>query len=316
MKASPGAAKAGQPGGSDAESGVAPPLHVREPEVWHIRGAKLSLAHPLVMGIVNLTPDSFSDGGSYPGVDQAIKAAAAMVNGGAGLIDVGGESTRPGAESVSVAVEMERVIPFVKRAADAFSVPISIDTRKSAVARAALEAGAAVVNDVSGLAHDPEMGALVAEMGAGVVLMHMRGTPATMTSHARYERVAADVAAELQDSVTEARAAGVPDEAVVLDPGLGFAKDAGQSLELLSDLGPLRDLGFPMLIGPSRKSFLGAILRVPPERRLPGTLAACVAAYLEGVRVFRVHDVEPVVQALDVAEAIMDAGRVDSGRQR
>jgi dihydropteroate synthase len=268
------------------------------------------------MGIVNLTPDSFSDGGSFAGVNQAIKAAAAMVNAGASLIDVGGESTRPGAESVSAAIELERVIPFVRRASEALSVPISIDTRKSTVARAALQAGASVVNDVSGLAHDPEMAALVADTGAGVVLMHMRGTPATMTSHARYEHVAADVAAELRKAVTRAKRAGVPDEAVVLDPGLGFAKDAGQSLELLSDLGPVRELGFPMLIGPSRKSFLGAVLHVPPEQRLPGTLAACVAAYLQGVRVFRVHDVEPVVQALDVAEAIMDAGRVDSGRER
>jgi dihydropteroate synthase len=268
------------------------------------------------MGIVNLTPDSFSDGGSYADVDQAVREAVAMADSGAGIIDVGGESTRPGAESVSAEVELERVIPFVTRASDALSVPISIDTRKAAVARAALEAGASVVNDVSGLSHDPEMAPLVADSGAGAVLMHMRGTPITMTSHARYESIAAEVAAELQSALTNAREAGVPDEAVVLDPGLGFAKDARQTLELLADLGPVRALGFPMLVGPSRKSFLGAVLDVPPEERLPGTLAACVAAYLQGVRVFRVHDVEPLVQALDVAEAIMDAGRVDPGRQR
>ncbi len=316
MKASPGTTKAGHSGGGEAESGVAPPFHVRGPVVWHVRGQALSLAHPLVMGIVNLTPDSFSDGGRYPDVDQAIREAAAMVDAGAGLIDVGGESTRPGASSVPEAVELERVIPFVTRASDALGVPISIDTRKATVARAALEAGASVVNDVSGLSHDAEMAALVADAGAGAVLMHMRGTPATMTSYARYERVSADVAAELADAVARAREAGVPDESIVLDPGLGFAKDAGQTLELLADLGPIGELGFPMLVGPSRKSFLGAVLDVPPEERLPGTLAACVAAYLQGVRVFRVHDVEPVVRALDVAEAIVDAGRVDSGRQR
>ncbi|NJD20831.1 MAG: dihydropteroate synthase [Gemmatimonadetes bacterium] len=259
------------------------------------------------MGIVNLTPDSFSDGGLHGDVEAALDHARAMVGAGARILDVGGESTRPGAAAVPAREEAERMLPVLRRAVAELGVPVSVDTRKAAVARAALEEGAAVVNDVSGLAFDPEMGEVVAESGAGVVLMHMRGVPATMAVLATYGDVTAEVASELGEAVARARVAGIPDGAVVLDPGLGFAKTPEQSLALLAELGSLGALGFPLLVGPSRKRFLGAVLGEPPERRIAGTVAACVVAYLGGARIFRVHDVAPVAQALAVAHAILRA---------
>jgi dihydropteroate synthase len=280
------------------------------PTSWRIAGGSLPLEGPAVMGILNLTPDSFSDGGRVRDTEHALDLALAMAEEGAAVVDVGGESTRPGAHPVAVEEELHRVLPFLECAAAKVPVPLSIDTRRAAVARAALEAGAAVVNDVSGLAHDPAMGDVVAEAGAGLVLMHMRGDPATMTGLSRYASVSRDVAAELAVAVGRARAAGVPDASVVVDPGLGFAKKTWHSLALLGDLGPILALGFPVMVGPSRKRFLGALLDVPPEERLAGTLAACVAAYLGGARVFRVHDVRPAVQALAVAHAVAGAGSV------
>jgi dihydropteroate synthase len=291
-------------GGTGVEPDAGPPSRTRAAGAWRARGREVLLGHPVVMGIVNLTPDSFSDGGRHGDVQGALDAAEAMVAAGAALVDVGGESTRPGAEGVPPGEELERVLPFLERAASRLQVPITVDTRKAEVARAALEVGAWAVNDVSGLSHDPRMAEVVADAGAGVVLMHMRGEPADMARHARYDDVGAEVAAELGASVARARAAGIPDDAVVVDPGIGFAKTAAHSLALLGDLGHVRALGFPILVGPSRKSFIGALLGVPPEERVAGTLAACVAAYLEGARIFRVHDVGPVVQALAVAEAI------------
>jgi len=275
---------------------------------WRIRGGSLALDTPVVMGIVNLTPDSFSDGGLLGDLDAAMDHARAMVSAGAAILDVGGESTRPGAAPVSEEEERARILPFVRRAAAELGVPVSVDTRKAAVARPALDEGASVVNDVSGLAFDPAMADVVADRGAGAVLMHMRGVPATMAGLASYGDVAAEVASELGSAVARARRAGISDEAVVLDPGLGFAKTPAQSLELLSRLTPIRALGFPVLVGPSRKSFLGVVLGVPPEGRVAGTVAACVVAYLGGARIFRVHDVEPVAQALAVARAILEAG--------
>lgn len=191
-----------------------------------------------------------------------------------------------------------------------------MDTRKAVVAQAAVERGAAVVNDVSGLRFDPSMAEVVAETGAGVVLMHSRGDPSDMADFARYTRVGEEVAAEMGAAVDRARRAGIADDAIVLDPGLGFAKNARHSLALLSDLAPLLALGFPLLVGPSRKSFLNAVRETPTGDRLPGTIAACVAAYFQGARVFRVHDVGPVVQALAVAEALERARPVDGGEAR
>lgn len=256
------------------------------------------------MGILNVTPDSFSDGGEL-GDDpaHAVARGRAMVAAGAALLDVGGESTRPGAPLVPPAEEIRRVVPVIEALVRELPVPVSVDTRKAAVARAALAAGAAVVNDVSGLIHDAALGAVVAEAEAGLVLMHMRGEPADMMEHARYGDVVGEVRVELGAAVARARAAGVADAAIVVDPGLGFAKTAEHNLTLLHRLAEL-GLPYPVLVGPSRKSFLGRILDVPPAERAVGTAAACVAAYLGGACLFRVHDVAPVVQALRVAEAI------------
>ena len=291
-----------------------PPLH-QGGSSWAIGGGSLSLGHPLVVGILNLTPDSFSDGGSLPDVDAALRAAREMVDQGARLLDVGGESTRPGASPVSTDEEMDRVLPFIEAAAGEISVPLSVDTRSAGVARAALAAGAAVVNDVSGLVHDPEMAEVARRGGAGVVLMHMRGDPSTMASLADYSCVEEEVARELAARVEHALAAGISRESIVVDPGIGFAKSPEHSLALLGNLAPISRLGFPVMVGPSRKSFLGVVLDVPPSERLHGTVAACVAAYLQGTRIFRVHDVEPVVQALRVMEAIDEATAGTTARQ-
>lgn len=283
---------------------------------WKVRGGVIPADRPSVMGIINLTPDSFSDGGRFRSVDEAVDAAHAMVEAGAALVDVGGESTRPGAPAVPAAEELGRIVPFLERVAGRLGVPVSVDTRKAVVARAAVEMGAAVVNDVSGLRFDPSLAEVVAESGAGVVLMHARGDPSDMADFARYTRIGEEVAAELGVAVDHARRAGIADDAIVLDPGLGFAKNAGHSLALLSDLGPLRALGFPLLVGPSRKSFLNAVSEAPTGDRLPGTIAACVVAYFQGARFFRVHDVGPVVQALAVAEALERAGPFDGGEEQ
>lgn len=294
-------------GGTGAEDGPGPPSRSREGCAWRIRGGELALDRPRVMGIVNLTPDSFSDGGRLPDVPSALAHARALVAAGADLLDVGGESTRPGARTVAADEELTRILPFLEAAAG-LGVPLSVDTRKASVARAALAAGAAVVNDVSGLAHDSAMAQVVADAGAGAVLMHMRGEPSTMDGLARYRDVGREVAAELAEAVGRARQAGLPDAALVVDPGLGFAKTAEQTLELLADLGPIRELGFPVLVGPSRKRFIAAASHAPPSERVGGTVAACVVAYLGGARIFRVHDVAPVAQALAVAHAIAGRG--------
>ncbi len=286
------------------------PLATREPPpgdlpmAWRIRDGLLDLHRPRVMGILNLTPDSFSDGGELPGVDAALRRGEAMLREGASLLDVGGESTRPGARPVPVEEELRRVVPVVEALVRRFPHPISVDTRKAVVARAVLEAGAHVVNDVSGLAFDPDLGREVARAGAGLVLMHMRGTPGDMGERAHYGDVAGEVAAELSEAVARARAAGVPDGSLVLDPGIGFAKTPAQSLRLLRDLGPLRRLGFPLLVGASRKSFLGEILGVPPGERVTGSAVAAALAWLQGARIFRVHDVAPTLQALAVVVAV------------
>jgi dihydropteroate synthase len=268
---------------------------------------------PFLMGIVNATPDSFSDGGRFLDPDAAVAQALRLVEEGADLVDVGGESTRPGAPPVPAAEEIRRVVPVVERLrARGLRAPISVDTWKGEVARAALAAGADLVNDVSGLA-DPELGAAVADARVPLVLMHTRGTPADMASRAAYRDVAAEVALELEGALARAEAAGVPREAVILDPGIGFAKTAAHSLELLARVGELRRLGRPLLVGPSRKSFIGHLTGAPVEGRLSGTLAAVSACVLAGVELLRVHDVAPCRQAALVAAAIRDAGAAPTG---
>jgi dihydropteroate synthase len=264
---------------------------------------------PFLMGIVNATPDSFSDGGRFQDPEAAAAHAFRLAAEGADLVDVGGESTRPGAPAVSAAEEIERVVPVIERLrARGLGVPISVDTAKGAVARAALAAGADLVNDVSGL-RDPELGRAVAEAGAPVVLMHMRGTPADMQSRASYGDVAAEVCAELEAALARADAAEIPRARVVLDPGLGFAKTAEQSVELLARVGELRRLGRPLLVGPSRKSFIGKLTGAPLGERVPGTIAAVTACVLAGVELLRVHDVAACRQAALVAAALRDAAR-------
>ncbi len=280
------------------------------PGSWAIRGRSLTLERPLVMGVLNVTPDSFSDGGLHDAPARALDRAVEMVEEGADLLDLGGESTRPGAAPVPPEAEAERILPVLRLLKARLPVPVSVDTRRAEVARAALAEGAEVVNDVSALA-DPAMGEVVAEAGAGVVLMHMRGTPQTMQRDPRYDDVAGEVADELDAALTRARAAGIAVERIVLDPGIGFAKTAGHNLELIARLGELSRLGRPLLLGPSRKSFIGTVLGgIPTEERGPGTAAACVVGLLNGARLFRVHDVRMVRQALDVAEAIRRAAPV------
>jgi len=261
---------------------------------------------PFLMGIVNATPDSFSDGGRYLEPGAAVDRALRLAEEGADLVDVGGESTRPGAPPVPAAEEIARVVPVVERLrARGFPLPISVDTVKGAVARAALLAGADLVNDVSALG-DPDLARACAEAGVPVVLMHMRGTPADMQSRAVYRDVVAEVARELEAALARAEAAGIPRERTILDPGIGFAKTAEQSLELLARAGELRALGRPLLFGPSRKSFIGKVTGAEVGERLPGTLAAVTACVLAGVELLRVHDVAAVRQAARVAAALRD----------
>ncbi|ACL65797.1 dihydropteroate synthase [Anaeromyxobacter dehalogenans 2CP-1] len=264
---------------------------------------------PFVMGVVNATPDSFSDGGRFLERDAAVAHALRLADEGADLVDLGGESTRPGAPPVTADEELRRVVPVVAALrARGFTLPISVDTWKARVAREALAAGADLVNDVTGLA-DPDMGGVVAGAGVPIVLQHMRGTFADMATRAVYADVVEEVAAELDEALARAGAAGIPRDRVVLDPGIGFAKDARQSLELLARVGELRRLGCPLLVGPSRKSFIGKVTGAPAAERLPGTLAAVTACVLAGVELVRVHDVAAARQAADVAAAIRGAAR-------
>lgn len=271
------------------------------------------LDRPAVVGIVNVTPDSFWDGGRLKGVDAAVGLVEQMLEQGADVIDVGGESTRPGAAAVDIAAETERVVPVVEAITRRWPQAIvSVDTVKAAVARAALDAGAAIINDVSGLRLEPALGDVAAAAGAGLILMHSRGG---VDSMARYELAGygadcvADVRAELEQALARARAAGVSMDAIVLDPGLGFAKRTEHSLALIAGLDRIVELGCPVLVGPSRKRFIGeAGGGRPADERLEGTLAACVAALFNGARLFRVHDVEAVRRTLDVADAVLRAG--------
>ncbi|MEX2528346.1 MAG: dihydropteroate synthase [Gemmatimonadota bacterium] len=274
---------------------------------WEFPGGGMSLAEPRVMGVLNLTPDSFSDGGRLRTVDQVLRRAETMLQEGAHIVDVGGESTRPGSAVVSVDEELARVIPAVEALVRNVPLPVSVDTRKAAVAQAALQAGASVVNDVSGLAFDPEMTSVVAAFQAGLVVMHMRGVPSSMAQFTHYTHLVNEVMEELEEGLRRSREAGIPRERVVVDPGIGFAKTAIQSLHMLREVPRLLELGHPVLVGPSRKSFLNEVEALQAEERVDGTVSACVVAFLGGARIFRVHDVKPVARALRVAHAIREA---------
>jgi dihydropteroate synthase len=269
-----------------------------------------------IVGALNVTPDSFSDGGRFVregsnvNIEAAVEAAQGLARDGAHVIDIGGESTRPGALPVPVDLEIARSVRVVEAVAKAVAAPISIDTRKAPVAEAALEAGARIVNDVSGLAFDPELAAVVARAGAVLILSHMRGTPETMQRDPRYEDALGEVADELAGSVAQARAAGVSEQQLVVDPGLGFGKRLEDNLALLAGLSELRErLGLPLLVGPSRKSFLGAITGEPAPLRDEATWAACAVAAFAGADAVRVHDVPGAARAVAIGRAIRDAGR-------
>jgi len=269
----------------------------------------------LVMGVINVTPDSFSDGGTHLDTGAAVVAGLRMAEEGADLIDIGGESTRPGAASVPADEERRRVVSVIQALAQRVKVPLSIDTTKAEVAAAALDAGAVIVNDVSGLRADPALGPLVAARRAAVVLMHMRGRPGDMAAHAVYRDLVGEVAHELASCLTVAEAAGIARDAVILDPGIGFAKRAEHSTALLArlDAPALCALDRPWLVGPSRKSFLQAALGdVPPAAREWGTAAAVVAAVFAGAHVVRVHRVAEMLQVARVADMIV-AARSPSG---
>ena len=269
-----------------------------------------------VVGVLNATPDSFSDGGRLVDdggavdVDAAVTAAARMIEAGAQMIDVGGESTRPGAMETPPMIEIDRTAPVVEALAKRFAVVISIDTRKAAVAEAALGAGARVVNDVSGLGFDAALAGIAAEAGASLIVGHMRGTPVTMQQNPHFDDVLGEVAMELGVSLAIARAAGIPDERLAVDPGIGFGKRLEDNLTLLANAGRLREtLALPVLVGPSRKQFLGSLTGDPVECRDVATAAACAVAVFAGADAVRVHDVAGAVRATAVAGALRDARR-------
>ena len=275
------------------------------------RGTVLELGRRTrIMGILNVTPDSFYDGGRFSAADRAAARAEQMVEEGADVIDIGGESTRPagpygeGAESVSVEEEIRRTAPLIEGISRRLSVPLSIDTTKSEVALRALEAGASLVNDISALRFDPRMAGVVATTGVPVVLMHMQGTPKTMQQNPSYEDLIGEITTFLAERRDAARSAGIPADRIVLDPGLGFGKTTAHNFEILARLHELHGLDCPLLLGPSRKGFVGAALNLPPQERLEGTLAALAFCVAGGAHILRVHDVEAAVRALSVADQV------------
>ena len=263
--------------------------------------------HTLVMGVLNITPDSFSDGGQFFSPDRALTHAEQMIVAGADIIDVGGESTRPGSAVVSEEEELRRVLPVIEKLATQTSIPISIDTTKPLVARAALAAGAEIVNDISALRFDPLIADEAARAGAGLILMHSRGTPKTMQELPPLEDILTEVIAGLRESIIVAQKHGVAAESIAIDPGIGFGKTVEQNVELIAKLDQLacEFTEFPLLIGTSRKSFIGKLLAgAPADERLYGTIASITASVLKGAHIVRVHDVRAAVEAVRIADAV------------
>ena len=267
-----------------------------------LRGSAMDLSRCRIMGILNVTPDSFSDGGRYAGKDAAVSRAFRMAGEGADIIDVGGESTRPGAETVSVEQEIARVVPVIAGIRSRSDIPVSIDTRKAEVAAAAIAAGADMVNDVSALRHDDVMADVIADSGYPVVLMHMQGTPETMQDNPRYGNVVEEVLEFFAERIAFCTSRGIT--RIVLDPGIGFGKTLQHNLTLLRALPRISALGYPLLVGASRKGFIGTITGLPVERRLSGSLAAHLFACRNGAHLLRVHDVEETRAALTVLNAL------------
>jgi len=265
----------------------------------------------LVMGVLNVTPDSFSDGGKYDQPELAIERALAMELAGANLLDVGGESTRPGSEDTSASEELDRILPVLEGLRGRLKIPVSVDTRRSTIAELAIRAGAQIINDVSGLRNDARVAEVAAKYGVPLVLMHMRGEPGTMQRGPFARDVMRDVARGLRESIAKARKAGVAKSQIILDPGIGFGKSYAQNYELLQELPQLAGLGYPLLVGTSRKGFLGATLAhdgkpAPPEERIWGTAATVTASILRGAHIVRVHDVTEMLQVARVADCVVN----------
>ena len=264
-----------------------------------------------VMGVLNVTPDSFSDGGKFFDTERGIEQAMAMERGGADLLDIGGESTRPGSAGISAQEELARVLPVLQALRGRLKIPVSIDTQKTEVAEAALDAGAQIINDISGLKSDPRIAEVAARRRVPLILMHMRGEPRTMQAGPFARDVMQDVLQGLRKSVATARKASVAKSQIILDPGVGFGKSFAQNYELLQKLPQLAKLGYPLLVGTSRKGFLGATLAregkpAPPEERIWGTAATVTASILNGAHIVRVHDVSEMVQVAGVADCLLD----------
>lgn len=270
----------------------------------------LDLPFPCIMGVVNITPDSFSDGGQFFDGEKALAQALALVREGAAVVDIGGESTRPGSDWVSLDEEARRVLPVVEALAERVGVPISVDTTKAEIATRALAAGAVMVNDVTALRGDEAMAGVVAEAGCPVCLMHMKGQPKTMQHDPQYEDVVGEVMAFLEERMAFALAQGVREEQIMIDPGIGFGKTIEHNLTLLRHLDRLAELGRPVMLGASRKRFLGAIVGAEPAGRVIGTVATTIIGVQAGAHIFRVHDVKPNFEALRVALAVREGAPV------
>ena len=258
-----------------------------------------------LMGVLNITPDSFSDGGDYNNLDAALDRAQALVNGGATLLDIGGQSTRPGATPISPEAELERVIPIIKTIRKSLNVPISVDTTRAMIAQQAIRAGADLVNDISGGTFDPEMLSTVAELEVPMILMHIRGTPETMQQLTDYDDLVGEIRQVLSERIVAAEKAGIARSRLIIDPGIGFGKTYDQNLELLQQLHQFQSLGVPLLVGTSRKSFIGKIINQDdPKQRVWGTAATCCAAIAQGADILRVHDLPEMWEVSRVADAI------------
>jgi len=259
------------------------------------------------MGILNVTPDSFSDKGRYFARDSAVERAWEIAKEGADILDIGGESTRPGSLGVGVQEEMDRVLPILDALGDRYPLPVSVDTSKSEVARAALQRGASIINDITSLQKDPRIGSVAVEYGAAVVLMHMRGEPQNMQSIPPSPDIPRDIEVWAQDAIARAQNSGIPPDRIVLDPGIGFGKTPAQNFEIIRNLHRLATAGFPILVGTSRKSFIGSILQKPAHELVLGTSATVAASIILGAHIVRVHDVAAIREVADVTDAIVQA---------
>ena len=261
-----------------------------------------------LMGVLNVTPDSFSDGGKFFKPEEAVKQGLKLAEEGADIIDIGGESTRPGSEHVTIEEELSRVIPVIEELTKMIQVPISIDTYKSKVAKEALDSGASMVNDISGLRYDPEMKKVIAKYDVPVVLMHIKGTPKNMQENPHYDNLIEEIKTYLIESIKIAKEAGIDEDKIIIDPGIGFGKTPEDNLRILKNLNEFTELGRPLMVGVSRKSFIGKILNLPTEERLEGSLASMAAAILNGANILRVHDVKESKRVAKLVDAILTSG--------